>query len=58
MQHEEITQGAQRDKVLIRFSSIIAAACNTRPVHIISTALKTGAPLHMIDAQLPNLWRY
>lgn len=47
-----------RSVVLSRFASIITAACHERPVNVISVALKTGAPLHMIDAQLPNLWRY
>lgn len=58
MQHEALTDQDQRTKVLRLFASIIEAACDTRPMHIISVALKTGAPNHMIDAQLPNLWRY
>jgi uncharacterized lipoprotein YajG len=58
MQHEALTDQEQRKKVLSLFAAIILAACDTRPMHIISTALKTGAPQHMIDTQLPNLWRY
>jgi hydroxylamine reductase (hybrid-cluster protein) len=58
MKHEGLSEGVLRDKVLIGFSGIIAAACHAGPVRVISSALKTGAPNHMIDAQLPNLWRY
>lgn len=58
MEQEAIANSAQRDKVLRLFATIITAACHTGPVRIISSALKTGAPPHMIDAQLPNLWRY
>lgn len=56
MDHEAIPMYL-RPTVLARFASIITAECDPRPMHIISTALKTGAPNHMIDAQLPNLWR-
>lgn len=56
MQHEAIPDN-QRPTLLARFAAIITAECDPRPLHIISTALKTGAPNHMIDAQLPNLWR-
>lgn len=58
MQHETIADQEQRMKVLRMFAAIITAACNTRPMQVISVALKTGAPPHMIDTQLPNLWRY
>lgn len=58
MQHEALTDQGQRQKVLRLFASIVEAACHPRPMHVISLALKTGAPNHMIDAQLPNLWRY
>jgi hypothetical protein len=58
MQHEALPDQEQRKKVLALFATIILEACDTRPMHIISTALKTGAPPHMIDAQLPSLWRY
>jgi hypothetical protein len=58
MKHEGLSEGVLRDKVLIQFSGIIATECHEGPARVISTALKTGAPNHMIDAQLPNLWRY
>lgn len=58
MEREALADSVQRDKVLRLFAVIISAACNPMPVNLISVALKTSAPPHMIDTQLPNLWRY
>ena len=57
MEHEAVP-ASLRKALLDKFNTIITAACHPQPSHIISVALKTGAPNHMIDVQLPNLWRY
>lgn len=41
-----------------KFAALVATLAHGGPSSVISTALKTLAPNHMIDAQLPNLWRY
>lgn len=55
--HEELSDRQARAALFVKFSAIIVKESNARPGQVIALALKTGAPHHMIEAQLPNLWR-
>jgi hypothetical protein len=57
MQHEAINGGLS-DVDKQQYAALLVELVDTRRMHIISTALKTGAPTHMIDTNLPSLWRY
>lgn len=55
MEHEE-AELSDLDRE--QWNKIIGSLASLRAMHIISVALKTAAPQHMIDANLPSLWRY